>query len=77
MGPFVWNDKDQFGAKFSKPVTIENGCTYIGQFDKEGNRCGRGICIWTDGAKFTGYWKNNKANGRGRLIHKDGDVYEG
>jgi len=24
-----------------------------------------------------GYWRNDKANGKGRLIHADGDVYEG
>ena len=24
-----------------------------------------------------GYWRNNMANGKGRLIHADGDVYEG
>ena len=26
---------------------------------------------------YEGWWKNNKANGRGRLIHADGDVYDG
>ena len=24
-----------------------------------------------------GYWKSNMANGKGRLIYPDGDVYEG
>ena len=32
---------------------------------------------WADGSKYEGYWKNDKANGKGRLIHADGDVYEG
>ena len=26
---------------------------------------------------YEGYWKDNKANGKGRLIHADGDVYNG
>jgi hypothetical protein len=26
---------------------------------------------------YEGYWRNDKANGKGRLIHSDGDVYEG
>ena len=30
-----------------------------------------------DDNKFEGFWKNDNAKGRGRLIHSDGDVYEG
>ena len=30
-----------------------------------------------DGSLYEGQWKNDKANGRGRLLHSDGDVYEG
>ena len=26
---------------------------------------------------YEGYWKNNMAHGKGRLIHSDADVYEG
>jgi len=26
---------------------------------------------------YEGWWKDNKANGNGRLIHADGDVYDG
>lgn len=40
-------------------------------------RDGEGIQTWADGSLYEGYWKNDKANGRGRLIHADGDVYEG
>ena len=25
----------------------------------------------------SGEWKNNKANGKGKFFHVDGDVYEG
>ncbi len=27
--------------------------------------------------RYVGYWKDDKANGHGRLIQTDGDVYEG
>ena len=33
--------------------------------------------VWPDKSTFFGYFCNNKANGKGRLIHSDGDVYEG
>ena len=33
---------------------------------------------WTDDKKnMKVFWKNENANSRGRLIHSDGDVYEG
>lgn len=40
-------------------------------------REGPGTQIWPDGAKYEGEWHNNKANGRGKFWHADGDVYEG
>lgn len=38
---------------------------------------GFGVQIWKDGAKFAGYFLNNKANGLGRFKHIDGDDYAG
>jgi hypothetical protein len=26
---------------------------------------------------YEGYWKNNKAHGKGKFIHIDGDIYDG
>jgi len=40
-------------------------------------RHGRGTQQWQDGSYYEGYWRNNCANGKGRLIHADNDVYEG
>ena len=28
-------------------------------------------------AKYVGYWRNNKACGKGKLYHSDGDLYDG
>jgi len=33
--------------------------------------------MWEDGSKYIGEWKNDKANGHGKLSHADGDIYEG
>lgn len=33
--------------------------------------------IIKDGAKYEGEWKNNKAHGKGKFYHVDGDIFEG
>lgn len=38
-------------------------------------RHGKGKQYWPDGSFYEGFWKNNNANGYGRLIHADGDAY--
>jgi len=43
----------------------------------EKTREGYGIQEWPDGARYVGFWKNNKANGKGVFVHSEGDVYEG
>lgn len=55
-------------------------------------RDGYGVHIWPDGAKYEGFfhklalickiycigeWKKNKAHGKGKFFHIDGDVFEG
>ena len=53
-----------------------SGAIYIGQWDPQTNeRLGMGRQIWPDGSLYEGFWLRDKANGRGRLIHSDGDVY--
>ena len=59
------------------PVEMENGAIYTGEWNNDNQRHGFGVQIWNDGSKYEGQWKNDKANGKGRLIHADGDVYEG
>jgi hypothetical protein len=59
-------------------VEYENKAIYYGEWSTESNqRHGRGIQIWVDGSRYEGYWKKDKANVRGKLIHADGDIYEG
>lgn len=33
--------------------------------------------MWPDSSRYEGNWRNDKANGKGKLIHADGDVYDG
>ena len=40
-------------------------------------RHGPGVQVWPDNAKYEGEWRENKANGRGKFWHADGDIYEG
>ena len=59
-------------------VEYDNHAIYFGEWEKSKNkRHGRGIQKWTDGSRYEGYWKEDKANIKGKLIHSDGDVYEG
>lgn len=32
---------------------------------------------WRDGAVYVGTWKLNHAQGQGKFVHVEGDVYEG
>lgn len=37
--------------------------------------CGRQY--WQNGTFYEGYWVYNMFEGRGRLVHNDGNIYEG
>lgn len=70
------NDKEKIEVR--PPVEYENKSVYYGEWGVNNNlRHGRGIQTWVDGSKYEGYWKSDKANGKGRLIHADGDKYDG
>jgi hypothetical protein len=60
--------------------------SYEGEW-KNGMREGHGIhvknesplCskIWQDNSYYEGDWKQDFMNGRGKMVHADGDIYEG
>ena len=61
-----------------KNILLENKELYYGEFDvirkmKEG----RGILVTPEGSKYSGYFKNNKKNIKGKLHHYEGDIYIG
>ncbi len=82
LTPFIYDTEMSKSPSFQDvisrgPYQLDNGAVYIGEWNQEGMRQGKGIQIWADGSKYEGFWKNDMANGKGRLIHQDGDVYEG
>ena len=67
--------QDGVEVELRKSVEYENSAIYYGEWEKTGNkRHGRGIQVWTDGSRYEGYWKEDKANVKGKLIHSDGDI---
>jgi hypothetical protein len=67
-----------------EPVALEDWTTYIGEWARKDEfesafriREGWGVRIWTDGSIYEGWFRNDRAHGRGRLIHADGYIYEG
>ena len=50
------------GLQF-KEINYKNGVKYTGYVDKDGQREGVGMRIWTDGEKDYGEWHLNKRDG--------------
>lgn len=81
LGNFPFDDQlvnDGVPKIIVGPQEIEENAIYYGHWNPITNeRHGFGMQLWPDGSKYIGYWKNDKADGKGRLIHHDGDVYIG
>ena len=83
LEPFDWTLEQIYdGQKREiKPISVlENGAVYQGEWLTLGGvsqKDGRGVQIWPDGSRYDGFWKDGMANGFGRLVHAEGDVYEG
>jgi hypothetical protein len=74
----VLTTENQDKLELKKNMVLENKSIYYGEFNKEKNiKEGRGILIWPNGAKYTGYFQNNMQNIKGTMYHIDGDIYEG
>ena len=64
-------------VKINGPIELMN-LLYLGELDFSKNvRHGRGIQYWKDGSKYYGYFTEDKANIKGKLIHNNGDIYQG
>ena len=85
----VWRELGYFDYE-EKPDDIEgileyrpehkydSGDIYIGQFLKGTNiRHGKGVIIYKTGSVEASWYKNNKSNGKSRLIFCTGNAYEG
>ena len=61
---------DDVPVELKQSVEYENKAIYYGEWEKNGNkRHGRGIQLWTDGSRYEGYWKEDKANVKGKLTN--------
>jgi len=68
---FPISPEDAVPRETRPPVECSNGTIYEGQWNiLNGTKDGRGIQVWPDNSKYEGYWRDNKANGQGRLIHR-------
>lgn len=85
LGEFDYGQKQEMDKSLTtmilekRPAKIlEDGTKYTGQWMAGTNiRAGQGVLIWPDGSVYEGWWKDNKANSKGRLIHVDGSMYQG
>ena len=81
---FVWDD---FGGYFESingqterrpKQKLQDGSRYEGEWLIGTDvRQGKGIMVLPDGMIHEGYYVNNEATGKGRLINAQGDVYVG
>jgi hypothetical protein len=56
-------------------VALEDGCTFVGVFQKNGERL-YGKKTYPNGATYEGYYRNNVRHGPGVKTHKDGTRVE-
>jgi len=76
---FIEDSKDlEDKREYVVRLANEQGFTYTGQILKSSNiKDGKGVLKYPDLSVFYGHFKNDKAEGPGRLISSGGDIYEG
>lgn len=81
LGAFVFDLDDKIPTDVETiqrgPILLDSGEIYEGQWTVDGLKHGRGTLIMQESFKYVGYWIYDMANGKGRLLYWDGDVYEG
>lgn len=58
-------------------LRFNSGATYKGELIDGKIRHGFGVMEWADGTRYSGEWRNDMFNGRGKLYHYFGDIYDG
>jgi len=61
------------GLTFNK-VNYDNGY-YIGEFNSENHRFGRGAYFWSEGTYFVGYWEKGVKIKFGRYYYKNNNLF--
>ena len=61
-----------------KTIEYSNGSQYYGEWNQINNqKHGRGILKWPNGLTYYGQFKLDKACGKGKIVFKSGEEYEG
>jgi hypothetical protein len=71
------DSKKHQGAFETGPFLFKDKTIYSGQWSLSGKKHGYGVYIKPDGSKYQGLWSNDKIEGVGRYIDKNGNFYEG
>ena len=67
---------EQSHVELKPSKKFKNGY-YIGEWNKQGEKHGRGIYIWESGARYEGEWRFGKRTGKGKFYYANGKIYEG
>lgn len=54
-----------------------DGGEYVGEFDHEGKKAGKGVLYCKNGDKYFGDWKANNFDGEGVYAFSTGQFYKG
>ena len=73
----IQKPQDGIEVKAQPALQLDDGSIYEGEWDKSGNKHGKGTLITGDGSKVVGCFKKGLLEGLGRMIQSTGLVYEG
>lgn len=68
---------DGVNVKSLPAVRMSDGSVYKGEWTDSNQKHGRASELYPDGTQFTGYYRENKRWGVGRLVQVNGNCYEG
>ena len=76
---FKDSNKNKYMECFTRPALLfkTDKSIYKGSWNFQGKKEGFGIFFDSKGNKYTGEWKEDKFDGKGRLISINGDCYDG
>ena len=77
LKPFTLKEETDKDLIKRGPTFFSDKSVYIGYWNTLNQRHGSGSQIWHDGSIYIGYWKNDKYEGKGRIVHKTGEYYDG
>ena len=75
----ILNDNQENNSRPLRQTSLlyPDNTIYIGTFNYKWEKHGLGTLFTRENAKITGYFKDDKLNGNGRIIYPEGDYFEG